>query len=227
MENSRNVVLENNLIYDTMAYGIKSINSMSLTFDGNWIFKTQPNRIYYCKTFCSVAMRFDTYNNIVVKNNIIAGIWDKEMNYAVEVMTAKCGEYPNPHFQFSNNSIHSNSYGVAHSVNENNSCNEMRDIIEYKNGHASRLDFGIFNEKFKAYNYVSIENSVGWKTGVNVEIIDSKLIGEIDDNVDCYPSGSHCGDCAPIEGISSASNVIFTNLDIIDFDDYNTSCGST
>ena len=157
MTNSRNVILKNNLIYDTMAYGIKTANSMSLTFDRNWIFKTQPNREYSCKTFCSVAMRFGSYNNIVVINNIIAGIWDKEANYAVTVKTAKCGEYPNPHFKFLNNSIHSNSYGVKHE-SSGGSCSEMRNIIEYKNGHASHI------KNVKAYNYVSIENSVGWKT---------------------------------------------------------------
>ena len=58
-------------------------------------------------------------------------------------------------------------------------------------------------------------------------MIDAKLIGEIDDNVECYPPGRHCGDCAPIEGISARSGATYTNLDIIDFDDYNTACGST
>ena len=212
------MILKDNLIYDTMAYGIKTINSMSLTFDGNWIFKTQPGRGYRCKVFCSVAMRIHFKSNIVVINNIFAGIWDKKMNYSVIIKTAKCGEYPNPDFKFLNNSIHSNSYGVEHE--SSGSCSEMRDIIEYKNGHASKIGGGV-----KAYNYVSIENSAGWSTSSGTEMIEAKLIGEIDDNVECYP-GSQCS-CSSIVGISARSGTTYTNLDIIDFDDYNTACGST
>ena len=90
------------MIYDSGEYGFKSDGrSIHITFDSNWVFSTHTGgKDKYAancpgKTFCSTGLRISGIRNIVVTNNIFAGIWDKEDNESVRFPASKPGEWPN------------------------------------------------------------------------------------------------------------------------------------
>ena len=72
---------------------------------------------------------------------------------------------------------------------------------------------------------MSIDNGVSFRASDgDVTIKDSKIYGELKENMECYPYGTVCS-CLDLEGIFVGVNYVDSN--IIGFDNYTQGCGGT
>ena len=128
---------------------------------------------------------------MVVTNNRVAGTW----HHGFHFKPSKC-DRNDPDYIFENNIAHSISgYG---GIAENNkwACAEVKDFLAYKCGEAAIMHGGpsMIN---RGRRLVSIESRYGIAVHASeglAEVLDSKSVGEIEDNYDC-PEGSPCDHC--------------------------------
>jgi len=97
-------------------------------------------------------------------------------------------------------------------------------LIAYKNGDAGELPVGV-----TLYDSLSIDNEDSWigslDLGLGGAVVkDSKIYGELKDNMECYPYGYNCS-CTSITGVSPL--ISYVDTEIIGFDDYTQGCGGS
>ena len=72
------------------------------------------------------------------------------------------------------------------------------------------------------YDSISIDNGFSWWSTGPFTVKDSKIYGEMKDNVECYPYGKKCS-CPAITGVTLQAT--FIDSDVIGFSNYKQGCG--
>ena len=256
IKQSSKIHLANNIVTNFAEHGIWVLDSMSIKLDNNWVFHVIENPILEPEMYNFFAWTggitvSERNNAMTVINNIVAGTWHHGFHY----VPMACND-PNPDFVFTNNLAHSISGYGAIAMHVLNPCTEVKDFTAYKVTEASIM-LGSPSGINRGKNLTAIDTHYGIgihsANGGDAEIIDSKIYGELSENMDC-PPGSPCDHCMDAMGMvlnqaaetahedrnmkskmlplfkasgSMTGHATYTNLEFINYKSSQKSCGAT
>lgn len=186
--NSQNIVFDNNVVTDFAEHGIWVQGSNEISMDNNWLFHVIQEMDTRVKMFEYFGWKggftlSESNRAMSITNNVVAGTW----HHGFHFVPKKCDDN-SPDFVFEGNVAHSISGYGAIAKNVMNSCTEVHDFIAYKVTEASIM-LGGASKINRGRDLIAIDTrySIGVVSGASgdAEIIDSKVYGELQDNMDC------------------------------------------